>query len=62
VSESDFLRGAGVTRILAEKISTRAGCGYAVLLLGLVCTTRWAKATAARLGRVSELAAENAGH
>ncbi len=27
-----------------------AGCGYAVLLLGLVCTTRWAKATAARLG------------
>jgi hypothetical protein len=27
-----------------------AGCGYAVLLLGLLCTTRWAKATAARLG------------
>jgi EmrB/QacA subfamily drug resistance transporter len=26
-----------------------AGCGYAVLLLGLVCTTRWARATAARL-------------
>jgi hypothetical protein len=26
------------------------GCGYAVLLLGLVCTTAWAKATAARLG------------
>src|ERR1700691_1685146 len=27
-----------------------AGCGYAVLLLGLVCTTAWAKSTAARLG------------
>ena len=27
-----------------------ASCGYIVLLLGLVCTTRWAKATAARLG------------
>ena len=27
-----------------------AGCGYAVLLLGLVCTTRWARETAARLG------------
>ena len=26
------------------------GCGYAVLLLGLLCTTRWAKATAAGLG------------
>src|SRR6202167_2002855 len=26
------------------------GGGYAVLLLGLVCTTAWAKATAARLG------------
>jgi len=26
-----------------------AGCGYAVLLLGLLTTTRWAKATAARL-------------
>ena len=26
-----------------------AGCGYIVLLLGLVCTTGWAKATAARL-------------
>jgi EmrB/QacA subfamily drug resistance transporter len=26
-----------------------AACGYAVLVLGLVCTTRWAKATAARL-------------
>ena len=26
-----------------------AGCGYIVLLLGLVCTTRWAKATASRL-------------
>src|SRR5579864_3431039 len=25
------------------------GCGYIVLLLGLVCTTRWARATAARL-------------
>jgi len=25
-----------------------AGCGYIVLLLGLVCTTRWARATAAR--------------
>ncbi len=39
-----------------------AGCGYAVLLLGLVCTTGWAKATAARLGRAGGLAAENAGH
>ena len=29
-----------------------AGCGYAVLLLGLVCTTRWARGTAARLGEV----------
>ena len=27
-----------------------AGCGYVVLLLGLVCTTQWAKATASRLG------------
>jgi EmrB/QacA subfamily drug resistance transporter len=27
-----------------------AGCGYAVLLLGLVCTTRWAKATVAKAG------------
>jgi EmrB/QacA subfamily drug resistance transporter len=26
-----------------------AGCGYAVLLLGLLCTTRWARTTAARL-------------
>jgi MFS family permease len=26
-----------------------AGCGYIVLLLGLVCTTRWARATASRL-------------
>jgi EmrB/QacA subfamily drug resistance transporter len=27
-----------------------AGCGYVVLLIGLVSTTAWAKATAARLG------------
>src|SRR5579863_6872295 len=27
-----------------------ACCGYLFLLLGLVCTTRWAKATASRLG------------
>jgi len=27
-----------------------AGCGHAVLLLGLLCTTQWAKATASRLG------------
>lgn len=27
-----------------------AGCGYAVLLLGLVSTTRWARATVARIG------------
>ena len=27
-----------------------AGCGYAVLLLGVISTTQWAKATAARLG------------
>src|SRR6266536_2861854 len=26
-----------------------AGCGYIVLLLGLVCTTRWARATAGKL-------------
>ena len=26
-----------------------AACGYIVLLLGLVCTTRWARATASRL-------------
>jgi EmrB/QacA subfamily drug resistance transporter len=26
-----------------------AGCGYVVLLLGMICTTQWAKATAARL-------------
>jgi hypothetical protein len=25
------------------------GCGYAVLLLGLLSTTQWAKATASRL-------------
>jgi EmrB/QacA subfamily drug resistance transporter len=29
-----------------------AGCGYVVLLLGLVSTTAWAKSTAARLGDV----------
>jgi EmrB/QacA subfamily drug resistance transporter len=28
-----------------------AGCGYAVLLLGLISTTGWAKATVARAGR-----------
>jgi hypothetical protein len=27
-----------------------AGCGYAVLLLGVLSTTQWAKATAAHLG------------
>jgi hypothetical protein len=27
-----------------------AGCGYVVLLLGVLCTTQWAKATASRLG------------
>ena len=27
-----------------------AGCGYAVLLLGVISTTQWARATAARLG------------
>jgi hypothetical protein len=27
-----------------------AGCGYAVLLLGLLSTTRWAKATVSRAG------------
>ena len=27
-----------------------AGCGYAVLLLGVLTTTQWARATAARLG------------
>ena len=27
-----------------------AGCGYAVLLLGLISTTRWARATVARVG------------
>jgi EmrB/QacA subfamily drug resistance transporter len=34
-----------------------AGCGYAVLLLGLISTTTWAKATAARLG-AGDLAAD----
>jgi EmrB/QacA subfamily drug resistance transporter len=38
-----------------------AGCGYAVLLLGLVCTTQWAKATAARLDRAGDLAADSTG-
>jgi EmrB/QacA subfamily drug resistance transporter len=38
-----------------------AGCGYVVLLLGLVCTTRWAKATAARLNPAMDLAADNTG-
>jgi len=37
-----------------------AGCGYAVLLLGLISTTTWAKATAARLG-AGDLAADGAG-
>ena len=37
-----------------------AGCGYAVLLLGLISTTAWAKATAARLG-AGDLAADGAG-
>jgi EmrB/QacA subfamily drug resistance transporter len=32
-----------------------AGCGYAVLLLGLVCTTRWARGTAARLAEDDRL-------
>jgi hypothetical protein len=27
-----------------------AGCGYAVLVLGVVSTTRWARATAVRAG------------
>ena len=27
-----------------------AGCGYAVLLLGLISTTRWAAATVAKAG------------
>jgi hypothetical protein len=30
-----------------------AGCGYVVLLIGLVSTTAWAKSTAARLGDVT---------
>jgi EmrB/QacA subfamily drug resistance transporter len=38
-----------------------AGCGYVVLLLGLVCTTQRAKATAGRLGRSGELAADHTG-
>jgi EmrB/QacA subfamily drug resistance transporter len=37
-----------------------AGCGYVVLLLGLISTTTWAKATAARLG-AGDLAADGAG-
>jgi MFS family permease len=28
-----------------------AGCGYMVLMLGLLCTTAWAKATAAKLSQ-----------
>jgi hypothetical protein len=35
-----------------------AGCGYAVLLLGLLCTTRWARATADRLGDCEPYPAE----
>ena len=31
-----------------------AGCGYIVLLLGLVCTTRWARATAAKHAYLTE--------
>jgi hypothetical protein len=27
-----------------------AGCGYAVLVLGVVATTQWAKATAIKAG------------
>jgi hypothetical protein len=27
-----------------------AGCGYAVLILGVISTTGWARATAARAG------------
>jgi hypothetical protein len=38
-----------------------AGCGYAVLLLGLVCTTGWAKSTAARLSPAADQSAERAG-
>ncbi len=37
-----------------------AGCGYVVLLLGLVCTTAWAKGTASRLDPVIDLTAGNA--
>ena len=33
----------------AAALAAVAGCGYIVLLLGLVCTTRWARATAAKL-------------
>ena len=35
-----------------------AGCGYVVLLLGLVCTTAWAKSTAARLSPAIDLIAD----
>jgi hypothetical protein len=41
---SDFVRAAHAGWWIL------AGCGYVVLLLGLLCTTRWAKATASRLG------------
>jgi EmrB/QacA subfamily drug resistance transporter len=39
-----------------------AGCGYAVLLLGLLCTTRWARATAARLGEGDPVPAPRPDH
>ncbi len=38
-----------------------AGCGYVVLLLGLVCTTAWAKSTAARLSPAFDLIADRPG-
>ena len=41
---SDFVRAAHAGWWIL------AGCGYVVLLLGLLCTTQWAKATASRLG------------
>src|SRR5437868_690886 len=40
---------AGFVRAAHAGWWIRAGCGYIVLLLGLVCTTRWARSTAAKL-------------
>ena len=48
------IRGSDVGRLPGghprRLVRSLAGCGYVVLLLGVLCTTQWAEATASRLG------------